>query len=112
MKIVAVMDPDTALGFRLAGLEVREAVSVSKAVSEILALLTRENVEDREVGLVLYTEEYLELFSEELRIRLERSDIPIFTPVPSMKTWKKKERAREYVTGLLKRTMGYQIRLR
>ncbi|MBI4715896.1 MAG: V-type ATP synthase subunit F [Nitrospirae bacterium] len=107
MKMIAVVDPETALGFRLGGVEAVPVRSAAEAAPRLLAFLAA-----KDVGLVLYADDWLEDLPEDVRRRLERSDIPIFTPVPTLRTWREKDRVQAYMAGLLKRTIGYQIRLK
>ncbi|MBI5198148.1 MAG: V-type ATP synthase subunit F [Nitrospirae bacterium] len=105
MRIIGVMDPDTALGFRLTGMDVKEVRSSGEAAKYLSDLLSEKGV-----GLVLYSEAYHGLLPEPILRQLERSECPIYIPIPTMETWKERDRARTYIAGLLRRAVGYQIR--
>ncbi len=76
-KLVAVSDPDTALGFRLAGIEVAEAAGAKDAAERLLRLHRT-----KEAGVVIYNEEYRAGLSEQQQAVLDESIEPVFFAVP------------------------------
>ena len=104
--LVVVTDPDAALGFRLAGIQ---ALAVQEA-QEAPGLL-RELLEQREARVVMVDEGYLPLLPERLRRRIEESLKPVFVPIPQIQAWRGGERREDYLAPLLRRVIGYQIRI-
>jgi V/A-type H+-transporting ATPase subunit F len=106
-RVVALTDPETAMGFRLAGIDtlvVREADEIGRILSELL--------EKKEPGVVIFDEDYLKILPERLQRRVEDSLKPIFVPVPHIKSWREGEKREEYLARLLRRAIGYQIKIR
>jgi V/A-type H+-transporting ATPase subunit F len=106
-RIVALVDEDTALGFRLAGIESR-AVETPKEMEQNIASLSA----DREVRIVILDEGIFNGIPEPLKRKSEESVSPIFVPVPTLRQWRVKIRPEEYVARLIRRAIGYQIKIR
>lgn len=103
-KFVAVTDPESAPGFRLAGVDAYEADSPEKAREIILSLSTKEDT-----GIVAVSEEYLNALDEKFRDRIEKLVRPIIISIPSRQ---KNVDRRKYVERLLRKAIGYNIVMR
>ena len=106
-RIVALTDPETAMGFRLAGIEAIIAPQADEA-NRLLA----ELLEKKQPGVVLFNEDYLEAMPERFQRRMEDSLQPIFVPIPHVRSWQEGEKKEEYLARLLRRAIGYQIKIR
>lgn len=106
-KVVAIVDEDTAAGFRLAGVEVREANSPEEMRRGVEAVLA-----DREAGIVVLDEALFRRLPERLGKKLEESAAPIFIPIPTIRLWREAIKPEEYVARLIRRAIGYQIKIR
>ena len=106
-RLTVITDPDTALGFRLAGIEVTEVTDVDEAVERLRALLRA-----KETGIVLYNEEYRSALPEPSQAAMEESLTPIFFAIPVARTGRISERREEYLARLLRRTIGYQVKIK
>lgn len=106
-RLVVITDPDTALGFRLTGVEVTEVAGVEEATERLLALLKA-----RESGVVIYNEEYHRALPEKSRAALEESITPVFFAVPVARAGRLGEPREEYLARLLRRAIGYQLKIR
>lgn len=106
-RLLVVTDPDTALGFRLAGIEVAEVTGADKAVERLLALLRA-----KEAGIVIYNEEYRSAIPEKNQATLEESLTPIFFAIPVARAAPISERREEYLARLLRRAIGYQLKIK
>ncbi len=104
--VVVVTDPDTALGFRLAGIQTLAVQQTQEAPG-----LLRELLERGEASVVMVDEGYLPLLPERLRRRIEESLKPVFVPIPQIQAWREGERREDYLARLLRRVIGYQIRI-
>jgi V/A-type H+-transporting ATPase subunit F len=100
-KFVVVTDPETAHGFRLAGVDVREASSVEEAGSLLPTLLLRDDT-----GIVAVNEEFMVSLEEKLMDRIEKTYRPIIIPIPSGSS--RSDRS-EYIERLLRKAIGYNV---
>jgi V/A-type H+-transporting ATPase subunit F len=105
--LMVVTDSDTALGFRLAGVEVTEAAGADDAAERLLALLKTKGP-----GIVLYNEEYRSALSEDNRTTLEESIIPVFFAMPVARAGRTQETREVYLARLLRRAIGYQLKIK
>ncbi|MBI3597564.1 MAG: V-type ATP synthase subunit F [Nitrospirae bacterium] len=106
-RIVAVLDEDTALGFRLSGVEARKADTVEELQERIGQLFN-----EKDVRLVIVDEEMVRRLPEKLERRIEHSTAPLFLPIPTVKMWRGAIRPEEYAARLIRRAIGYQIKIR
>ena len=106
-RVVVLTDNEPAAGFRLAGLEVHVAASPFEAERELLELLANKNI-----GIIALNEEFLENFSERVKKRIERGEHPIVFPFPSIKKWREAAPPEEYVVRLIRRAIGYHLKIR
>ncbi|TLM97759.1 V-type ATP synthase subunit F [bacterium] len=103
-KFLVVTDPDTAPGFRLAGVEVLEASSQEEARRVLNDLVFRDDS-----GIVAVNEEFMAALDEKLVATIEKTYRPIIIPIPS----KAKEIDRtSYIERMLQRAIGYNIVVR
>ncbi|MDQ7844227.1 MAG: V-type ATP synthase subunit F [Armatimonadota bacterium] len=103
-RMAVITDPETATGFRLAGVEVREADSPRAALEHLRTLLTLD------YGLIAVNEALLE-GTEEERARLMRDrDLPILVPFPAARA--EVETGEAYIARLVKEHIGFYVKLR
>lgn len=105
--VVALMEKETGLGYRLAGVDVRETPTPQEMGRQAKFLSL-----DPGVRLVILDEDLFRGLPEALQRALEESRSPLFVPVPSMPLRKGAPRPEEYVARLIRRAVGYQIRIR
>jgi len=105
--VAAVMDRETGTGYRLAGVEVRDA-----ATPEELGRHAEALARDPGVRLVILDEELFRGLPRAVQQQLEESRSPVFVPVPSLPLRRGALRPEEYVARLMRRAVGYQIRIR
>ena len=103
-KFVVVTDPDTASGFRLAGVDVLEASTIEEAKRIITSLLFKDDT-----GIVAVNEDFMDAMDEKVMERIEKTYRPIVIPIPSRA--RRVDRA-EYIERLLRRAIGYKIVVR
>ena len=106
-RLIVITDPDTALGFRLAGVEATAVADAGEAADRLLALLKSE-----ETGIVIYNEEYHTALPEHSRVALEESAAPVFFAVPGRPAGRIGEPREEYLARLLRRAIGYQLKIK
>ncbi|MGB4235827.1 MAG: V-type ATP synthase subunit F [Methanoregulaceae archaeon] len=103
-KFIVVTDPDTASGFRLAGVDVME-IHNSEEISAILPSLLLKD----DTGIIAINEDFMMSLDEKMMEKIEKSFRPIIIPIPSRA--KRLDRT-SYIEGLLRRAIGYNIVLR
>lgn len=103
-RTAVVTDSETATGFRLAGVEVREAASPSDALEHIRALTTLD------YGLVAVNEELLRGLEDDLDRLMRDRDLPILVPFPAPR--EKLESGEDYINRLVKEHIGFFVKLR
>jgi vacuolar-type H+-ATPase subunit F/Vma7 len=102
----ALCSPETAIGFALAGVRIVEtdpAKSVDAQVTE-LALVP-------ELAVLLIEEKLNDRLSEETKKRFTRRPLPMLVPFPSA-AWTEGQAIDDYVVELLRRAIGYRVRLK
>jgi V/A-type H+-transporting ATPase subunit F len=103
-RFLVVTDPESADGFRLAGVDVVEVKGVEEARAILPDLLYRDDT-----GIVAVNEEFMAGLDAKLLGRIERTHRPIIIPIPS---GARKGDGQGYVEALLRRAIGYNIVVR
>jgi len=104
-KVAVITDPELATGFRLAGVEVIEAINPEMAIQALRSLFSQD------YGLIAVNDEFLlHLDRDTARLLLERV-LPIVLPFPSVRVRSEKE-AEAYMAELVKSCIGYYVKLR
>ncbi|HII76975.1 MAG TPA: V-type ATP synthase subunit F [Methanolinea sp.] len=103
-KFIVVTDPDTAPGFRLAGVDVMEIHDSEEVHALLPSLLLKDDT-----GIIAINEDYMMSLEEKMMEKIEKSYRPIIIPIPSRA--KRLDRT-SYIEGLLRRAIGYNIVLR
>ena len=98
--------PATAPGFALAGIVAETADEESVTDAALRALLQLP-----EVGVVLLEESLYNALAPDLRTVVDRVAQPIVVPFPGP-AWRATRSAEEQVVELLRRAIGYRVRLR
>ena len=103
-KYVIVTDPESAAGFRLAGVDVIEVGSPEEAKKLIPPLLNADDT-----GIIGVSEDFMSVLDEELLANIEKTYRPVIIPIPSRA---RKVVAGSYIERLLRRAIGYNIVVR
>lgn len=103
-RIAVITDAETATGFRLAGVEVREAESPEIALEHLRLLLTLD------YGLVAVNEDLLQGTDDERARLLRDRDLPIIIPFPAARA--QLETGEAYIARLVKEHIGFYVKLR
>ena len=101
-----IADPDSVVGFRLAGVE-----SVAAGSPEEAECLLRSCLAEGCASLILINQGFLERFSEATRRRIEKIGLPLIIPLPIFSAWRKEEPSQEYILTLIRRAIGYQMKI-
>lgn len=102
--MAVISDAETATGFRLAGVEVREAASPEQTLEHIRTLLTLD------YGLIAVNEDLLKGLDEDLDRLMRDRDTPIIIPFPAPRA--QLESGEEYISRLVKEHIGFYVKLR
>ncbi|MDR7554630.1 MAG: V-type ATP synthase subunit F [Armatimonadota bacterium] len=103
-RVVAVCPASVAPGFALAGVETRAYTTSREGRDHLLTL-----VRSAEVGVVLVDDALIEALEAPMRRVVEESDRPLVVPVPMGRGGALE---REYLEQMLRRVIGYHVRLR
>lgn len=94
-----------AVGFRLAGVATDEVATVDAAARRLEELAGQPDV-----GVVLMEQSLFDEIPDLLRRRLSRRALPVIVPVPRA-TREAGTSGEEYILELLRRAIGYRVRL-
>ncbi|MFQ5574766.1 MAG: V-type ATP synthase subunit F [Terriglobia bacterium] len=105
-KLVVLTDTESAFGFRLGGVEVVEAEDSDDARAKLNGLLN-----DDSSGIVAVREEFMEDLDERLQRKISQIDRPIVISIPLKSDLEAPGERREYLAQLIKRAVGFDIKL-
>jgi vacuolar-type H+-ATPase subunit F/Vma7 len=106
LRVAVLCRPEIAPGFALAGLRPVEVADCSEASRRLETLL------DSDLGLVLVEAPLHDGLDPELQKRLMSRPVPLVVPFPGPVWAESPSAADAYVVELLRRAIGYQVRLR
>ena len=106
-KLVIVTDPDSAHGFRLSGVDVVEAKDLAEAKKRIIELIN-----DDSSGIIAVNEEFMAVIDERTREKIEKIYRPVVISFPAKRRLAVGEMRREDLARLIRRAVGFDIRLR
>lgn len=104
-RLLVVAGPGSSAGFALAGVRVIEAADASEAATQLERLLN-----DPDAGVVVVDDSLYRELPEELRRNLQSSAQPVVIPIPGP-DWTSESTAHEYIVEILRRAIGYRVRL-
>jgi vacuolar-type H+-ATPase subunit F/Vma7 len=102
-----VAHPASAAGFALAGIPVTEVADARAGAGALEGLLDRPDV-----AVLLVEQSLLDAMSEPDRREVMDRPTPIVVPFPSPSWGERTSPAEAYVLELLRRAIGYRVRLR
>ena len=106
-RLIVLTDPDSADGFRLAGVTVEVADSPAEARSRLAAL-----VDSDMSGIIAVHEAFMSEIDDRLRKRIDSVYRPIVGSLPIRETLEIGEDRRAYLSKLIRRAIGFDITLR
>jgi V/A-type H+-transporting ATPase subunit F len=106
-KAIVITDPETADGFRLAGVSVMEAENADEATEKIKLLL-----DDPNAGILAVNESFYNAIDEKTREKIDHIYRPIVIPLPIKETLEMAGERRAYLARLIHRAVGFDITLR
>lgn len=106
MRIAVIADPDAAMGFRLAGLEAYGAVSAEEAKARLEAL-----VQAGGYALVAVDQSLLPEPEKAVERLMRGKDLPVLLSVAGLKEAFQNPDVEGYMRELVRRTIGFDIKL-
>lgn len=103
---VVIVDAETAVGFRLAGVEACAAGGPGEA-----EVLLRERIREGQTAVVLVGQDLFDGFSQALRHKLEKIGVPLVIPIPIFPDRQRGARADDYILGVIRRAIGFQMKI-
>jgi vacuolar-type H+-ATPase subunit F/Vma7 len=104
-RLAVITSPGLSAGFALAGVPVVEAADGMQAARQIDRL-----VDELNAGIVIMDEPLYRDLPEEVRRGLQRSALPVVISVPGP-DWTSESTAHDYIVEILRRAIGYRVRL-
>ncbi|HTS79931.1 MAG TPA: V-type ATP synthase subunit F [Myxococcaceae bacterium] len=106
LRVALICRPEVAPAFALAGFRPLVVAEAEEAARRLTALLS-----DPRVGLVLVEGPLHDGLDADLQRRLSARPVPLVVPVPAP-SWTEHATADQVIVELLRRAIGYQVRLR
>ena len=106
-KVVVLTDPDTADGFRLAGVDVQIVESNDMARKQLNSLL-----DDDSSGIIAVNEKMMAAIDERTQKKIDSIYRPIVISLPIKEQLEMGEDHRAYLSRLIRRAIGFDITLR
>jgi len=106
-KVVVLTDPETAYGFRLAGVDVHEVEDLDEARREINRLL-----EDSRTGILAVNESFLAAVDDRIKQRIEATYRPIVVSLPVRDKLGTAGERKAFLARLIHRAVGFDVTLR
>ncbi len=104
---LVITGKETAPGFRLAGIECIEA----DERTDVAGLLT-SIVDEGRYGLVCIEDRFFKRVPSNVMRRIEKKGFPVVVPVEIPLEWGEKEAGESPIARLIRRAIGYQIKLK
>lgn len=106
-KLLVITYPDASLGFKLAGVEVKEV----EDGGDITALLN-DIIKTGDYGLLVIEEKFLAKVDEGILKRIRKTGIPVIVPIDAPKSWQTAAEMESYIARLIRRAIGYQVKIK
>lgn len=105
-EVMMIVGPETATGFRLAGVRVHEATGAARVAEGLEFALDGAN----KIGLVVVDEGLLQAVPERLRGRCEASAVPLVLPLP-LGGGEDPANQAEAVQEMVRSAIGFSVKL-
>lgn len=105
-RVLVLASTATAAGYRLAGLTAEEVSNTSEAGDRLASAAA-----DTGVGIILIEQPVLDAVPPAIRRAVDRRPLPIIVPIPSPNWTHAASDAESYIVELLRRAIGYRVRL-
>jgi len=106
-RLIVLTDPETADGFRLAGVDVAVAESPDLARKTLSAL-----IDEDDSGIIAVNERLMSAVDDRLQRKIDSIYRPIVVSLPIREKLEMGEDHRAYLSRLIRRAIGFDITLR
>ena len=104
-RLIVITSPQSSAGFALAGVPVFQEVDGPSAARRIETLSSESGV-----GVVMIEEALHRDLPEEFQRTLSHSASPVVIPIPGP-SWTAESTAHDYIVEILRRAIGYRVKL-
>ena len=104
-RLAVITTPQSSAGFVLAGVPVFPEAGAAAAARRIQLLMS-----ESDVGVVMIEEALYRDLPEDLKRVIRHQAIPVIIPIPGP-GWGVESTAHDYIVDILRRAIGYQVRL-
>ncbi len=105
-KLVVLTKPESASGFRLAGVDVCEATDAESAKRQLMALIN-----DDRTGIIAIDDDLMAEVDERVKEKIDKLYRPIVVPIPAKNRVEPSSARPEYIRRLIRRAVGFDIKL-
>ena len=107
-KLVVLTDPESADGFRLAGVEVLQVAEGDRAKikQELVGLIN-----DDDVGVVAINDNFMNEVDEATRARIDKLYRPIIVAIPARIRLDVGEARTSYLAKMIRRAVGFDLKV-
>ena len=107
-KVVVLTDPESADGFRLAGVDVLEVAEGDRAKikQELVGLIN-----DDDVGVVAINDNFMNEVDEATRARIDKLYRPIIVAIPARIRLDVGEARTSYLAKMIRRAVGFDLKV-
>ncbi|MBI3398502.1 MAG: V-type ATP synthase subunit F [Deltaproteobacteria bacterium] len=106
-KLLIITYPDTSLGFKLAGVEVKKVEE-----GENITAILNDIIKNGGYGLLAVEEGLLAKIDEGILKRIRKTGIPVIVPIDTPKSWHGEMEMESYIARLIRRAIGYQVKIK
>lgn len=106
-NLLIITYPDAAIGFSLAGIEVKE-IKEGGDITSILHSIIKEG----RYNLIAIEEKFLANVSDEILRRIRKKGIPVIVPIDTPRSWQIESEMESYIVRLIRRAIGYQVKIK
>lgn len=107
MKILIITFSSMAVGYRLAGTDVLEA-----AEDDDFADILNRALKIDDLGILCVEDVILNRLPEPFMRRIGKLTMPLIVPITTPAKWKADKEGESYIARLIRRAIGYQIKIR
>ncbi|MDH3727458.1 MAG: V-type ATP synthase subunit F [Myxococcales bacterium] len=104
-RLAVITTPQSSTGFALAGVSVFPEADGMSAARRIELLISKSKT-----GVVMIEEALYRDLPEDLKRMMRHKAIPVIIPIPGP-SWGAESTAHDYIVDILRRAIGYRVRL-
>lgn len=108
-KILAIANSEVVKGLKFSGINVMGVDTPELAKKSLLDVM-----QNNDYGIIIIDEALEQSFDEQTKRLIEESNTPLFVPLPLQLIWQEAEMPADnsYVVEMIRRAIGYQIKIK